>query len=158
MGAMRQITFHFAFFLIQHPFDLFRIYWFHFLIRHMILHVTGSFSLPGSGPLCETVFIPDEKTIKEEKEHVPEFRKRDGNEHDFSRQNVDRHHRIIVKPLVVSEISRQERGESNEQNRIIIQRGDDPDPGQKQAAAKEKSHTDQNSQGQDVRNGFGQTP
>ena len=132
-------TFHFSFFSIEHLFYLFRINRFHFLMGHTILHVAKSFPLPGSLSPCETVFIPDEETIEEEKEHVPEFRKGDGNEHDFSRQNVDRHHRIIMKPLVVSEIPGQERGQSNEQNRIIIQGCDRSNPGQKQAAAQEKA-------------------
>jgi len=85
MGAMGQIPFHFALFSIQHLSYLFRINRFHFLIRHTILHVTNSFSLPGSGPLRETVFTPDEETIEEEEEHVPELGKRDGNKHGFSR-------------------------------------------------------------------------
>ena len=125
---------------------------------HPILHVAKSFPLPGSLSPCETVFISDEETIEEEEEHVPEFRKGDGYEHDFSRENVDRHHRVIMKRLMVSEIPGQERGQSSEQNRIIIQGGDHSNPGQKQAAAKEESHTDQNDQGQDIRDGFGQTP
>ena len=33
---------------------------------------------------------------------------------------------------------------------IIIERCDDSDPGQKQAATKEESHADQNDQGQDI--------
>ena len=131
MGAMGQISFHFAFFSIQHLSDLFRIDGFHFLISHTILHVVISLSLPGSGPLCETVLIPDEETIEEEKEHMPEFRKWDGHEHDFSRQNVERHHRIIIKPLVVGEIPCQERSRSDEQNHIVIGGCDDTDPGQK---------------------------
>src|SRR4030042_5765095 len=85
MGAMGQIPFHFAFFSAQHLLDLFRIDGFCFLIRHTILRVAISLSLPGSRPLCETVLTSAEETIEEEKEHVPKFRKWDGNEHDFSR-------------------------------------------------------------------------
>ena len=131
MGAMGQISLHFAFFSIQHLFDLFRVNRFHFLIGHTILHVARSFPLPGSGSLCETVFIPDEETVEEEKEHVPELRKWDGDEHEFSCQNVKRHHRIIIKPLVVSEVSGQERGHSDKQNHIVIEGCDRSDPGQK---------------------------
>jgi len=104
VGAMGQVPFHFAFSSIQHLSDLFRIDRFHFLLRHKILHVTSSFSLPSPGAFRKTVFIPDEEAIKEEEEHVPEFRKRDGNEHDFPGQNVERHHRIIIEPLMIGEI------------------------------------------------------
>ena len=85
MGAMGQISFHFSLFSMEHLFYLLRINRFHFLMGHPILHVAKSFPLPGSLAPCKTVFIPDEEAIEEEEEHVPEFRKRDGDEHDFSR-------------------------------------------------------------------------
>jgi hypothetical protein len=131
MGAIGQISLHFAFISIEHLSDLFCINWFHLLMGHTILHVARFFPLPSPGSLCETIFTSDEETIEEEKEHVPEFRKGNGNQHDFSRQNVERHHRIIIKPLVIGEIPCQEGGRSDKQNHIVIGGCDRSDPGQK---------------------------
>ncbi len=84
MGAVGQVSLHFPFFPVEHLLDLFRVNRFCCRIGHLVFHVTGSFPLPGSGPLCETVFIPDEETVEEEKEHVPELREWEGDEHRFS--------------------------------------------------------------------------
>jgi hypothetical protein len=114
MSAIGQKSFHFALFPVEHLSDLFCINWFQFLMGHTVLHAARFFPLPGSGSPCETVFAPDQETMEEEKEHVPEFCKRNGNKHDFSRQNMERHHRIIMKPLMVRKVPCQERGHCNE--------------------------------------------
>jgi hypothetical protein len=88
MGAIGQISFHFAFFSVEHLSDLSCVNRSYSLIGHRVLHIARSFLLPGSGSPCETVFIPDEETVEKEKEHVTELRKWDGNEHHFSCQDV----------------------------------------------------------------------
>lgn len=59
---------------------------------------------------------------------MPEFRERDGDEHDFSRQNVERHYRIIIKPLMICKVACQERGGCNQHDEIVIDGRDGPDP------------------------------
>ena len=157
MGAIGQKSFHFAFIPIEHLSDLFCIHWFHFLMRHFNLHAHKFFQLPGSTPPDETVFVSDEETIEEEKEHVPEFCKWDSDEHHFSCQNVECHHRIIVKPLVIGEIPCQERSDSDEKDEIVVGRRDGPDPGEKETAAKEIGPTYQHDQGQHIRKRFRKT-
>jgi hypothetical protein len=158
MSAMGQISLHFPFFSVQHLFHLFHINGHYFLIEHSILRIGRSCFLPGSLSPCETVFIPDQETVKEEKEHMSEFRERDRDEHDFSCQDVDRYHRTIIKPLMIGKESCKERGNCDQKDKIVVDSRDGPDPGQEETAAEEKSNTGKENKGQDIRDGFRQTP
>ncbi len=85
--------------------------------------------LPGSSSPDKTVFATDQETVEKKEEHMPQFRERKGDEHSFSRKDMEGHYRGIIEPLVVSQIPGQEWGDGNEQNEIIVGRCDDSDPG-----------------------------
>jgi hypothetical protein len=83
--------------LIQHLFDLFSIDGFYFLLVHLNLHILPFlFQLPGTTSSDETVFTPNEETVQEEKEHVSQFSKRDGDEHHFSREDMEKENGLII--------------------------------------------------------------
>jgi len=157
MSAMGQISFHFPLFLIQHLSNLFRIDRLHFLV-HLRFPLLRDSGLPGSGPPGKTVFTTDQKTVKKEEEHMPQFRKRKGDEHGLSRKDMEGHHRGVIKPLVASQIPGQKWGDGNEQNEIVIGCRDDSDPGQKETTPEEKGGADQNDKGQSIGDRFGKAP
>jgi len=157
VGAMGQISFHFALFLIQHLCNLFRIDRLDFLV-HLRFPLLRDSQLPGSGAPGKTVFTPNQKTVKKEEEHMPQFRKRKGDEHGLSRKDMEGHHRGVIKPLVVSQIPGQKWGDGNEQNEIVIGCRDDSDPGQKETTPEEKGGADQNDKGQPIGDRFRKAP
>lgn len=162
MGAIGQISFHSSFLPVQHLFDLLGIDGSFFLIGHIVLRLfpaaATSIRLPGSASPGKTVFAPDQEAIQEEKEHVTQFREWNGDEHELSRQNVKGHDDRIIKPLMISQESGEEGTARDEQDNIIVQRSNGPNPGQEYPSHHEERNADQNHHRQPIGQRFVQTP
>jgi len=89
---------------------------------------------------------------------MSQFGKRGHNEHDLSGQDMGNQNGLVIEPLVVCHVPRQERGNGDKENNVVVSRRDSPHPVNKYAAQEKESAAQKKNHRQHIRGRFREAP
>jgi hypothetical protein len=114
--------------------------------------------LPGPSTAPPSHFKPDESTGEKEKEDVSKLGERNGDEKDFSEENMQDHHELVRTPLMVRKEARGEGHGREDKERVVPGRGENSHLGLDEAAKEEEKGGNEEGDGERIGQGVGHGP